>query len=1844
MAIQKHKYELSIWKEGLNINGKVESNKQQIIGADDMTHLGRATSVLFKKLLNGTHTLTFQMPLRYFDSEKGDYVQNELIENIFNEQKIKLHFKNKWYEMVVKGTQDTKNHHTIIRSFTCSDGYIDELSRTGYSILLDPETNNSVNEIHNFMEDILEDSLWQYNPQWNWGDFTEFKKERFYKIPLSIFGGSITAYKLNLDIDDSCFDDGDKKEIINTENNKKRRLQYGDDLAGQQDMYWNQQDKINSSLYITKKEIKGDYIYIPLSDLTLISKNLYDNLDSAAQSIETYYDFNLKQYAMQPNFNNPKDIIQFLYLPNDSTYKLDETDVLIDYEHTYILTVDSFNQQNQSDSKVYYRNTDKTIQTYELNNKSLDGFKWKPLYYEGFLNKIGDKDVTEARRVNITNRTELNVYDDIFVNVYNNRITDEGIIDILPEEIAVEDYKDYRIVSKLNTRIILPTLAKNLAANGKKATDTTGWGYDKQKEPLEISNIGFKYNNNNELIEADKTETEKIVDYAIKVDNSNTGDGTDHLINFGLIGNSKNIEKDKVYALRFETYTKNNNNIYTLHINEELDRISIRTGWLNADGDYELGTEENKIGFVNLNEAYLYSADDATINDDFYVLFKSNKTIENPFICIRVNKEETFILKEIQLFEAFTRGQDILEDKYLEVRPGEDRETLQLYYSYTGRDITIKPKEKPYIQNKVLNIIKKQNLLLESDVTLGNSYGQQKYFIQEKRNIRTNAFKDTFYDTQKWFEDNDNNFSNTKYVEDDFETNTFALDLERCIHLSGDIRAAAQEECNCEDNKNKICYYKKYGFCPYLFSPELHPRRIRTLQQSKSNRFNLIQELSKVFEVYPTFNIPHDEQGKVTIKDNKIEKYVYFITEKGNDNLLGFRYEKNLSNISRTINSDQITTKLFVDAVDSELSPTGYCTIQTAQDNIGKNSYILDFSYYTKKGLLNAETVEADLYGLNYEGELAFLTKIDSVNSSYDAVQSRISALTDEQLKTLKATNDTNMAGMDAALDEIAKNEKKKALYLQNSNTDNDTYKKYCEKETELKETFFNLIESLFFTDGYYYHLNSDGTGYVSTHQNSVVWFYNIFIKENWADFKKQIEKGLYKICGTIGQQTDMQTQINDLTKVRNSYLKTINALTKEFNQKYEGYLKEGTWTDSNYLTDNEYYWGGVSVLDNSCKPQTNYSISVIDISKTDIKNADLYEIDIADTSYVEDVDFFGIDPYSGLPNKEKVIISEITYNLDIPMNDTIGVQNYTSSFDDLFQQITASVQSLTYNENIYKRARSFTPKHYVKTDSLQGTLNTGDLTLLNTNNSIKLDRNGTEGNAIQNTSNRYILNGDGLYFSTDGGTRWIQAVSPKGYNMDYAKFGAIDVGKIKLVDNQYVYFLWDQNGINAYNPKNTRDYARFNKNGLSLYKDNKIRMRAGYENDNITTDTDIGFYLYDLSGNTIFSTEVNDNDEEYNKSARLNLKGEIFVSSLNYVENKGYNLSSPVTVTKQPTLYYNKIKENNPDNYKGQQNLVGQGNDFFGQKTFNIIQGEIYEISIIDKGMDQDREKRFPSNKDTIDEDFKKGYFSDTTLYINNNSIELKQWEDGVSCFWYYEFKITLKAKINQNNFSFGGEGCTINIAELFDNNHAGTINVSNLLNYFTIQEIKNTTKSNNLYTLNIVSDSNRLNRYFLAQWNMENNENQKEYGQGIQCSTIVDNIQETVSVSTYNVIPTNYIENNQINTIDLYQYNNKYYKSVENNPSMLGEQKSAIYINKTVQDSKEDLTTKRIFMIAILNSNQKPINLISAFNDGKVYIGGEIVDKNNQEITGTNVLENLPADVKIKNNTWKEKYDVLI
>ena len=100
---------MSVWNEELVDGIKVEK-QGIIIGGHDMTHLGRAVNVRLKREVKGKNTLTFQMPTKFFNSEIGDFVKNELIEDLYNERKIKLHHitRDEWYEFYIKEISEEK--------------------------------------------------------------------------------------------------------------------------------------------------------------------------------------------------------------------------------------------------------------------------------------------------------------------------------------------------------------------------------------------------------------------------------------------------------------------------------------------------------------------------------------------------------------------------------------------------------------------------------------------------------------------------------------------------------------------------------------------------------------------------------------------------------------------------------------------------------------------------------------------------------------------------------------------------------------------------------------------------------------------------------------------------------------------------------------------------------------------------------------------------------------------------------------------------------------------------------------------------------------------------------------------------------------------------------------------------------------------------------------------------------------------------------------------------------------------------------------------------------------------------------------------------------------------------------------------------------------------------------------------------------------------------------------------------------------------------------------------------------------------------------------------------------
>lgn len=1551
MAIIKKSYEISVWDEKLGENGQKTEIKRAVIGADDMTYLGRATSPKFTKNLNGTHTLTFQLPSKFFDSEKGEYIHNEFCDYLFNERKVKLKHDGEWYEFYVKNITENKQFKSIMYQYTCEDAFIDELSRNGYGITFDTELYNNVEEIGTFTEIILEDSIWEYDASKNWGDFTEYSEEKLFKIPIKIFGGKISGYKLNYQLK-TYESKEENNKLKNVFTGEERFVEMGDDIAREQKQFWDNGnfDKgielLSANNYI--EDIPNDeYIYVPYSCLDFCYSKDSDNPE-ATEEIQSGTIENIKSYLIAPPTIDPNYLIQFLAIPKNAEVLIDEAGLIVNKNYHYVLPLKEWVKLLSNQKFPYYDPMEHKM----VDKENIHGVP--AIVYDGYLEKINDTEVNLGKKISITDRTEINISDEIdqYVTVYNNKTVDAPFIE---GENWIENKNiNYRICSYDDTRIIVPQLARNYIQNGTNITDTSGW--EVMKVPTGVrdipSTITVKVPKDNK--DNIKEETGLIFNtkYEIYDDDGTKNDkkySTDYtsLINFGIIGQEKIIQKGKIYA--FYINYEGSNNL----------KIIIGEGGINTDGSYKYIS--NKGGYISFDVPFNIS------NDNFpnaqYVLIKSNININNPFFIIQCNKGEEITLKEIKFFEAYSKGRDFFPEGY---------------YKYSGRELfdnnfieekeivekpdEIEAQERVVIFSHLKTDI--NHILLEEDVFSGDAYTYKRYFKQQIQ--YGNECEDTFM-MKSLFDDE--NRKATKYSEDDFKIVTSYIDLSKCKYYN---TSAGRDDRDCSfgnsstTNFNKECLYQKYGYCPYLFETQKHCRKIRTLNGEKSNRFNLTQELSKVFEVYPIYYSEHLENGKIItdkikeIDDNNKEKFydkmrkkVFYITEKGKENKLGFRYEKNLSNISRTFDSKEIVTKLYVEDVDSELSPTGLCSIKTAPDNPSKDSYIIDFSYYILKGLLDKQSTENDLYGNGDKNNISgFLKQMGFYNGKYDELSNKIINLQDESYTELAANLEVNLNGIDVALKELRKINSSLSKYESKNKKSNDSYKALEEKLSEQKNIFNGLLQDTF------------GNQKEVTDEIDESGFKH-FREKQIDTFEYTCPKGIY------AQYKSEYLQIQGWKKERAKYLEKINKLSAAFFKKYEPYLKEGTWSDSNYLSDNSYYFGAKEVAKQGAIPKLTYNITVVDLDTLDKD----YNFDIADSSYIEDIETFGINKKTGLPNRLKVLISGITYDLDIPTQNTLQIQNYTTQFEDLFQQVSASVQSLSFNENIYKRSSNFTSTQNISEESLQGGLSENQLTLLETDEkNIELDYTGQSGSDINNHANKYKLSGEGLFFSNNGGQSWNVGVTPKGINADYIKVGSLDASKISIVDGNYLYFLWDKGGITAYRTpgatavqvkynkddkgdfifdKNTntyikitdeqaieggtqrysetkyseyfQDFARFNKYGLSLVENGKIRLRAGYsykqesETDKTRGDIDkeseidiestLGFYLYDSKGNKIFATETESSLNQLNweeESARISLAGEMYTTDAVKIE------SNTNVITKTSYKYSNSDTKKN--------------------------------------------------------------------------------------------------------------------------------------------------------------------------------------------------------------------------------------------------------------------------------------------------------------------------------------------
>jgi hypothetical protein len=120
----KEKYEISLWEDYLvpktdSVPEHYEERKIATIGSNTMTAQWRALEPKLVENINGSNTLTFKMYYKYIDNETGEKVTNPFQKVMTNERKIKVYWKNKWYDLIIKSIQEDSNGKSI--TYTCKD-------------------------------------------------------------------------------------------------------------------------------------------------------------------------------------------------------------------------------------------------------------------------------------------------------------------------------------------------------------------------------------------------------------------------------------------------------------------------------------------------------------------------------------------------------------------------------------------------------------------------------------------------------------------------------------------------------------------------------------------------------------------------------------------------------------------------------------------------------------------------------------------------------------------------------------------------------------------------------------------------------------------------------------------------------------------------------------------------------------------------------------------------------------------------------------------------------------------------------------------------------------------------------------------------------------------------------------------------------------------------------------------------------------------------------------------------------------------------------------------------------------------------------------------------------------------------------------------------------------------------------------------------------------------------------------------------------------------------------------------------------------------------------------------
>lgn len=588
-----------------------------------------------------------------------------------------------------------------------------------------------------------------------------------------------------------------------------------------------------------------------------------------------------------------------------------------------------------------------------------------------------------------------------------------------------------------------------------------------------------------------------------------------------------------------------------------------------------------------------------------------------------------------------------------------------------------------------------------------------------------------------------------------------------------------------------------------------------TIEEDNSNRFNILQSIAEIFECWVRFDVGHDDRGNITYKN------VYLKREAGQETGIGFVYGIDLKGIIRNIKSDKISTKTIVQDNDNEFGTNGFCSIARSEQNFTRSNVIYNFDYYIQHGLLDRATVYSDLYS-HFNDGAGFYSQLHQLNTEYDSI-------TDTLLN--------------------------KKIELTRQTAEYTVYNQYLTSAEEENSNLEDSIMKLASTDNIKAAIDYARNHPKNTKIKSLIKDRSTILANitEYKDLTLKLEDSIDALQDLI---TNLQTRQSEIVTI----LRELNAV---FFKKYARYIQEGTWTSEDYWNDTLYYLDAVQVAYTSSRPQISYEINVLRISDIDEYSSKVFNL--GDISFVQDKEYFGYMEDKITPYKERVTLTEITSYFDTPDKDSIKVQNYKTQFDDLFQRITAAVQSLEFNEGKYARVSNIVNDDgTIKSSVIQNTFNENkELVYGAQNESANIDNTGITVTDITDASRMVRVTSGGVFVTNDGGETWKNAVRGDGISTDLLTAGHVDTEKITIYNDETPSFCWDAYGLNAYKSDSFGEndpyqFVRFDQYGI--YGINSKNLEGGIEFKPTSEDEVFQEAKFGLTWNRFFMKASNSN------------------------------------------------------------------------------------------------------------------------------------------------------------------------------------------------------------------------------------------------------------------------------------------------------------------------------------------------------------------------------------------------